>query len=284
MPTSPRHPASILAALGLSALLHTHVQAQSPAEPVDLIVNGRPIYTRLVDAEYARQLAMRGGDTSQISRDQVMHGMVDEALLAQQAEKDEALMKQPLVQASLLRVRQQVLASAMRDAAPVPNPTEAEVDDYYTTHPALFADRRIYALQELWIHDPVPDPAAMERALRQAKDLQAFIQAYVQPQGLRFSINRVTQAADNLPLNHLDEIARRVDGSMIPLARPGNRYSIVYIEASKREPVDRATARPRIHLFLLNGRRMAWMAEQAKTLRARSQIELPPPSTPAPAR
>lgn len=241
-------------------------------------VNGEAIYSNQVENELIRQLSLKNSDPEQISKDSVLNQLIDEHLLAQEMLKEKAVLENPYIQAALDRARSGVLASAAKELSKAPTPTEEELSKYYQKNPGLFADRRIYAIQELRFNEPTTDTKALEKSLGRAKSLPDFISKYAKPSGINFNIIRVTQAAEGIPLDWVATFSKQPDGSLFLVKRKSGLVSIIHIEASKESPISYPSARPAIYQFLLLESRNAWAANRAKELRQSANIEVPSPA------
>lgn len=266
----------IAAALAVLAILPLTSLAEEPQLVAK--VNGAAIYSNQVENELTRQLNLKNSDPEQINKDSILNQLIDEQLLAQDIQKEKAVLENPYIQAALDRARTGVLASAAKELSRAPTPTEEEMSKYYQKNPGLFADRRIYAIQELRFNEPIPDIKALEKSLGRAKSLPDFISKYAKPSGINFNIIRVTQAAEGIPLDWVATFSKQPDGSLFLVKRKSGLVSIIYIEASKDSPVSYPSARPAIYQFLLVDSRNTWAANRAKELRQSANIEVPSPT------
>lgn len=262
--------AAVLATL---AIQHLNSLAEGPQLAAK--VNGVAIYSSQVEAEFNRQLNLKSSDPEQISKDTVLNQLIDEQLLAQDIQKEKAVLENPYIQAALDRARSGVLASAAKELSKTPTPTEEEMSNYYQKNPGLFANRRIYAIQELRFTEPIPDPKALEKSLGKAKSLPDFVSRYAKPSGINFNIVRVTQAAEGIPLDWVETFSKQQDGSLFLVKRKSGLVSVIYIEASKDAPVSYPSARAAIYQFLLVDSRNAWAVNRTKELRQSATIEVP---------
>src|SRR3989442_6526853 len=89
-------------------------------------------------------------ETAERARREILDRLIEQALAKQQAIKKK-LDRSPGVMQAIEAARSEVLARAYLEqvAAAQPRPTAEEVKRYYTGHPELFAQRRIYTLEDL---------------------------------------------------------------------------------------------------------------------------------------
>jgi EpsD family peptidyl-prolyl cis-trans isomerase len=171
--------------------------------------------------------------------------------------------------------------------AGAPKPTPAEVTAYYEAHPALFANRRVFNLQELDIEATTAQLDAARTALAAAKSFTAFVD-YLKTNDIKFRGSEGVRAAEQLPLASVEQFAALKDGQAIFVAAPGGAR-VIHLVSSRNQPVSAQAAVPAIEQFLLNERRRKLIADDLHALRAAAKIEYVgdfasnrPPEPPAP--
>lgn len=230
------------------------VAQMPPAERESLAAARKVALDRLIDQELARQQAV----SMKLDQDPTVQRMVEVA-------KGNAL-------------AQAYIGFKTRD---VPAPTEAEIMRFYTGHPALFSERRIFSIEELAAEVPADQAPKLKARLNKETGLPGIVAA-LQARGFKYNANRAVRTAEQLPMKDLDAIHRMKDGDIaIDLIPQG--LHVVALVASERKPVDLAMARPFIAQYLINERRRQAVEADAKTLRARASIEYTEtnPDTPA---
>jgi hypothetical protein len=153
----------------------------------------------------------------------------------------------------------------------VPRPTPEEVKKYYAANPALFAERRVYNLEELTIEAKPEQIDALRAALQEAKDVGAFV-AVLKEQGYKFSQRQALTPAERLPLDRVAAFASMKDGQASFTALPGGVQVMVMVD-SRLQPVTEDQARPLIEQFLLNERRQKAIQDDLAALRTAAKIE-----------
>src|SRR5205823_10709257 len=114
----------------------------------------------------------------------------------------------PAVLQSLEAAKTEVLARAYLEELEraQPEPSAAEVRRYYSTHPELFAERRIFTLEQI----DVPRTSGIEAALRaRAASPGATLEAiadWLRARELPHSVSRAVRAADRIPLEFLPRL------------------------------------------------------------------------------
>lgn len=134
-------------------------------------------------------------------------------------------------------------------------PSENEVRRYYAEHPELFAQRRVYALEEIALV-PYPGIAAglRERAARGASVEE--IAEWLEERSVRHAVSRGTRAAEHIPLELLPKLLTMKDGEALVLEAGADRLVVVRVAASRAAPLDEASAAPLIQRYLSAARRL----------------------------
>jgi hypothetical protein len=158
--------------------------------------------------------------------------------LARQQALEAGLDRAPQVAQALEAARGEILARAWRQrhAAAQPRPTREEIAAYYAAHPELFAERRLYSLEEV-------------------------------------AVRRFTRAAEELPLELLARLKAMQEGETQLLEDGADGMVMVRLAAARPAPLDAAAAAPLIEKFLAAQRSREALAAEAKRLRAQARIE-----------
>lgn len=234
-------------------------------------VDKHEITVEQVDLVLQQQRGLRAEQLDAASR-QILERLIDQELAVDKASKLE-LDRDPRVMRQIEAARRDVLARvyAERVGEAAPGPTPEQIHAYYEGKPALFAQRRIYTLQEFAI-EAAPEQVPMLRdRLSASNNIGEFVE-FLRANGVRFAANQVVRAAEQLPLPSLDAIARLADGQAIVTQLPRG-LQVLVLAASSLQPVSEEQARPAIEAFLLNERRRKLIDDDSKVLRAAAKIE-----------
>jgi EpsD family peptidyl-prolyl cis-trans isomerase len=202
----------------------------------------------------------------------VLDTLIEQELAAQGA-RASGVDKDPAVLQALEAARREVLARAYQDrlAAGVTERSSDEIDAFYNAHPALFAQRKIYMLQEFNVEAGSPDLAKLRMLVgeaRSAKEMDAKLIAA----NLRYSGQIYARAAEDLPLPVVDKLAALGVGEPLLIEQPTGAR-IYYVLYSQGVPVDRRAASPVIGEFLFTDARRSEVQAKMKSLRAAAKIE-----------
>jgi EpsD family peptidyl-prolyl cis-trans isomerase len=205
-------------------------------------------------------------------RQEVLTKLIDQQLAVEQA-LNKKLERQPEVMAALEASKRDILARAYLDQviAAQGKPTAEEVKKYYTDTPQLFAQRRIYTLQEISIEKNEQLLPALREKVAAAKSMEE-IAGWLKDKGARFNVQSGTRPAEQIPLDMLVVLHSAREGQNVVI--PGAKgIAVMHILTAPLAPVDEATALPRIQQFLGNQRGMQAVEAEMKQLRTKAKIE-----------
>jgi EpsD family peptidyl-prolyl cis-trans isomerase len=234
-------------------------------------VNKDEISLAQVNFLVAQQRNLRPDQTDAAAR-QILDRLVEQQLAMQKA-TDLKLENEPGVQIALDLARREVLGRAYieRTGEAAAKPTAEEIKKYYGEKPALFSERRIYNLQEIGIEARPEQLTEIRERLAASKNTNDFVE-YLKSSGLRFAGNQAVRAAEQLPFNTLEAIAKMKDGQAMIVPTPTGAQ-VVVLAGSRSQPVTEEQARPSIEQYLLTERRRKLVEEDMKALRAAAKIE-----------
>jgi EpsD family peptidyl-prolyl cis-trans isomerase len=203
---------------------------------------------------------------------QVLERLIDQELAVQKADELK-LDRDPRVVQQLEAVKREVLARAYAEKVgeAAAKPTPEEIKKYYDENPPLFAQRRLYNLQEIQIEAPAEQVPALRDKLAGSKNIAEFIE-FLKSSGLRFSGNQAVRSAEQLPLASLKTFAQMQDGQALINPTPSGAI-VVVLAGSRQQPVAEEQARPAIEQFLLNERKRKLLDDDRKALRAAAAIQ-----------
>ncbi len=242
-----------------------------PATQTAAKVNKEEITVHQINGVLAQQRGLKPEQAEEAGK-RVLERLIDQELAVQKA-AELKVDRDPRVVQAIEAARREIVARAYAEklGEGAPKPSAEEVKKYYDDHPALFKERRLYQLQELAIQasaDKLPEIGAK---LKAAKNLNEFI-AYLKAANIQFAGNQAVRAAEQIPLGLLPELAKLKDGQALMTPNP-NGVNVVFLAASRPQPVDEVRATKAIEAFLLNERRRKLIADDLKALRASAKIE-----------
>jgi EpsD family peptidyl-prolyl cis-trans isomerase len=232
-------------------------------------VNGDEISVHQINFVLSRAQGINAENAEQAKQD-ILNKLIDQQLAVQQAEATK-LDRDPGVMQTIEATRRDVLARAYLEkiAAAQPKPTEDEARKYYAEHPELFAQRRIYNLQEILV--PAANVGEVQQLVAQNRSMQD-IAATLKARDVKFAANAGVRSAEQLPLNVIARLHTVKDGQTVIIEAPQGAM-VVRVVASQSQPVPEGEALPRIQQFFANQRNVEAVTNELKALRTRAKIE-----------
>lgn len=202
---------------------------------------------------------------------EVLEKLIDQQLAVEQAIARK-LHRSPEVVTQIEAARREILARAYVQsiAGGLPKSTPEEAKQYFAEHPQLFAERRIYNIEELvvpttpGVAEQLRSFAATDKSMEQAAN-------WLKSKDIKFGSGRATRAAEQIPLDMLAQLHALKDGQSLVTNAP-QATTLVHLVSSQLAPIGAADALPRIEQFLGNKRAGEAVAANVKQLRANAKI------------
>jgi len=268
------HRALLLAAVtALSVALAACEQPATTAEGAMAAKVGGEIIS---EAELSRAVARLGklnAAESAQARGKVLEALIDQHLVSNAA-RNAKLDKDPVVALAMQQAQRQVLVEAylerlFKDLAA---PADTEIQDYYARHPELFAQRKLYRVQELELQLDPARIAEVEAQLKQSRTLAEFAE-WLKAQGIDGKAAGGVRPAEQIPAPMLAQLAKMQVGQVAVMPMGGNRVSVLQLQDSQPQPVTLEQARSTIERVLLNEKRKTLMEAEISKLRASGKLE-----------
>ncbi len=268
-PTWPAVAACVAAVAG-ALLTGCSKSDDKPASQVVAKVNKQEITIHQVNFVLEQQRGLRP-EQAEAARKQALERLIDQELAIQKPSEIK-LDRDPRVMQQLEAARREVLSRAYyeRVGEGASKPSDAQVFKYYNDNPALFAERRVYRLQE-WLIETTPAQVAAVREKAQSGKALTELTDYLRANSFKFDFNQAVRPAEQLPLDSLASFSKMKDGETLIVAKP-NGLLVIAVANARLEPVELARAKPAIEQFLLNEQKRRIIADDVKALRAASTI------------
>jgi EpsD family peptidyl-prolyl cis-trans isomerase len=256
-------------------------KSEDKASQTAVKVNKEEVTVHQINFVLQQQRGLQPDQTEAVSK-QILERLIDQELAVQKAE-DLKLDRDPRVVQQMEAARREIIARAYieKTGEAAAKPTDAEIKAYYDGKPGLFAQRRIYSLQEVIIEATPEQVVTLREQLGVSKSINEFVE-FLKANGYRFSGNQAVRPAEQLPLNLLDTFANLNDGQAV-LLPSATGAQVVLVAGTRSEPVDEARAKPAIEQFLSNEAKRKLLEADIKALRAEAKIEYVGKFAPAPA-
>ncbi|MDP3584457.1 MAG: EpsD family peptidyl-prolyl cis-trans isomerase [Thiobacillus sp.] len=234
-------------------------------------INGTELTVHQVN--YALQrIPNLNAEQSKAASLRVVRNLVEQELLVQKALEDKLDRDTNVVQA-LDAARRQILAEAYmgRKLGTSAEPTDAEVSGYFEQNPELFAQRKIYRLQEISIKAPEDKRDVIRAQLEASKTLNDF-GTWLKAENYEVKAAQGVKPAEQLPQAMLPQLAKMPDGQAMVMNTPDGLLVIVLAD-SQTQPVTLEQAKPAIVRKLKVEARQKAAKAELDALKAAAKIE-----------
>lgn len=204
-------------------------------------------------------------------RREILDKLVDQELAVEQA-VGKKLDRSPEVIMAIESARREILARAYIEqiTAAMAKPTIDEAKKYYSEHPQLFSERRVYNIQEIVLPAATGVADELRSMLDSGKSMED-IANWLKGKDIKFAAGTATRSAEQIPLELLPKIHPLKVGQGLILQSPQS-VTVMRLAAAQSAPVAEEAALPRIQQFLGNQRAAEAAKQEFKTLKAKAKI------------
>ena len=246
--------------------------AEGKATQAAARVDGSEITVHQINQVLERQQGLKP-EQAEAASHQVLESLIDQQLAVAKAEAQK-LDRDPQVVQLLESTRRSILARTYLEkaaAAGAGTPSAEDIRKYYDEKPALFSQRKVYALQEFTVPVGGEQGKALIEQLKATRGPAQFVDV-IKASGVKFNANQITQAAEGLPLGIIDPLSKVSDGEALYIT--GNDgFKALLVVASRSQPVAFEQAKPAIEQYLTAERRREFALNEMKGLRAAAKVE-----------
>lgn len=247
-------------------------EAEKPATQIAAKVNSGEISVHQLNYILSRTGANAGTpDAAPKIRREILDRLIDQELAVEQA-VEKKLDRSPDILMAIENARREILARAYIEqiTATTPKPTADEAKQYYTEHPQLFAERRIYNIQEIVLPATAGVTNELREMLNGGKSMED-IANWLKGKDIKFAGGSATRPAEQIPLELLPKIHPLKVGQGLLMEGPQS-ITLMRLAASQSVPVSEDVALPRIQQFLGNQRAGEAAKQELKGLKAKAKI------------
>jgi len=245
-------------------------ETEKPATQIVAKVNDDEITVHQLNSAVAKVPNVSPENVDEV-RKEVLEKLVNQQLAVQQAEKNKIDRSAEVVM-MMDAAKRDILTKAYLSqlVGNLPQPSEQESSKFYDEHPELFAQRRIYKLQEIVI--PRKDAPLDEiREAAGSKSMDDMV-AWLKSKNIQYRTAGATRAAEQISLPMLAEVSSLQDGQTKLIETP-EALTVVHLISSELSPVDKEAAMQRIPRFLANEQAKDIINEDLQRLKTAAKIE-----------
>ena len=259
----------LLAAMGLSAC---HDQGKATSK-ILARVNGDNITAGQLDAEMLRIGGLQGesAGTPPVMRKQVLEALIDRQVLLDGALHNKINRNAEVMQ-TIERFKTQVIVQAYLEskAANSVKPSTAEIDDYYQSHPALFAHRKILDIHQLRIAPQ--DFSAPLKAVMDSAILLEQVEAWLIGHKIAFAEAALSYTSADMPSEIIGEL-QKLGGNHLFILKEEDQVLLCALTDLRESPVMKAAASAQIERYLFNNKMHEVAAAEIARLRSAAKID-----------
>jgi EpsD family peptidyl-prolyl cis-trans isomerase len=203
---------------------------------------------------------------------QITQKLVDRQILVQEALKNK-LDRNPRVMDTIENARLQILAQAYLEdkVSSIAKPTEAEIADYHAKHTDIFANRKVYVMDEVVFSVGADKVAELQSLSNSAKTLDD-VNKWLDANQIKSARTQAAHAAETLPPELLSKLSKMVVGELIFINANGRTIAGRMVEI-KEVPISEVDAKPLIERILTGQKRKQAAEDEMKRLRSTAKIE-----------
>ncbi|MDP1658931.1 MAG: EpsD family peptidyl-prolyl cis-trans isomerase [Methylotenera sp.] len=244
---------------------------EKPETQVVAKVNGDEISIHQVNFQLTRMGPMNEAQ-SKVASEKILTRLVEQQLLKQQAIVAK-IDRDPRIVQAVESSNDEILAQAYLEQlmSKAAKPPATEIDTFYNTHPELFANRRIFRLQELVVDVSKDKFSEVESNLKDIKGINE-IAVWLTSKKYAFTANSNVRTAEQIPSDLLKKLQPLKDGEFI-VASAERTINIIHLAASQSAPVTREKAKPIIEQFFLNQTRANVAKKEMAEIKDKAKIE-----------
>lgn len=263
-------PLFLSTALGLAACGNKEVEKS--ATQIAAKVNSGEISVHQINYVLTRAgAAANTPEKAAKMRREILDRLVDQELAVEKA-VEKKLDRSPDVLMAIESARREILARAYIEqiTAALAKPTAEEAKQYYSEHPQLFAERRIYNIQEIVLPTSAGVTSELREMLSTGKSMED-IANWLKGKDIKFAGGSATRPAEQIPLELLPKIHPLKVGQGLLIEGPQS-ITLMRLAAAQSVPISEDAALPRIQQFLGNQRAGEAAKQEFQALKAKAQI------------
>jgi EpsD family peptidyl-prolyl cis-trans isomerase len=263
--------ASAILCLGLTAC--GNKEEKKAASQLAAKVGAAEISVHQINQVLSRNNALAASpEAAKAMSREILEKLIDQQLAIEQAVENK-LDRTPEVLSQIEASRREIIAKAylQKIASAQPKPSTEEVKKYYSDYPQLFAERRIYNLQETVVPSTSGVVDQFRGFVASGKSIEESV-AWLKNKDVKFRTRAVRLEAEKIPLETLARLHKMKDGQSM-LAESAQGVAMLRIAGSQAAPVSEAIALPRIEQYLTNRSTTEALTAKFKELRAATKID-----------
>jgi peptidyl-prolyl cis-trans isomerase C len=259
---------TVLAICGLIAACGKKESAEKTSQSI-VSVNGEDITFLQLNNELQRVKVNPEQQTQ--AEKQIVAKLVDRQILVQASIKDK-LDRNPQVLQAIENAKMQILAQSYLEnvTSSVPKPTDADIAEYRNNHADIFADRKVYVMDQLVFTEKANLNNELEALSDNAKTIEDVIKWLTEHQ-ITYAQAKEAHSAESLPPEFLTKISKMAIGEII-FFKTNQRIMVSRMIEIINKPISEVDSKPIIERILLAQKRKKFAEEEISRLRTAAEI------------
>jgi len=246
-------------------------ETEKPASQVAAKVNGTEITVHQLNF-YVSKAGNLSTEKSEQVRKVVLDQLIEQELFAAKAIEGKLDTKPETVMAIEMAKKEILARSYLEQQLAAGEKLQRGADvRYYYAHPELFAERKIYNLQELSFGVGTAKPEEIQELIKEKKSLEQIAERLTK-QGIQFTKAGGIRAAEQLPLDILPQLHAAKTGDLLFIT-DAKDHNVILIVGTRSEPVEESKATPIIQRFLSSKLVNDLKNKELKALKSTAKIE-----------
>jgi peptidyl-prolyl cis-trans isomerase C len=202
---------------------------------------------------------------------QIIEKLVNRQILVQESLKAK-LDRDPLVMQAIENAKMQILAQSYLEnkTASVPKPSDAEIIDYRSNHADIFANRKVYIMDQLVFTANASHDNALETLSNTAKTIED-VTKWLNEHQVTYAQAKEAHPAETLPPDFLTKLSKMATGDLI-FFKTNGRIMVSRMADIQDKPISEADSKPIIERILSGQKRKLIADAEMNRLRSAANI------------
>lgn len=259
---------TVLVICGLMVACGKKERAEKTSQSI-VSVNGEDITFLQLNNELQRAKVKPEQQTQ--AEKQIVAKLVDRQILVQASIKEKLDRNAQVLQA-IENAKMQILAQSYLEnkISSAPKPTVSEINDYRNKHADIFANRKVYVMEQVVFTENASLSNELEALSDTAKTIDEVTKWLTEHQ-MQYAQAKEARAAESLPPELLSKISKMAIGEII-FFKTNQRIMVSKMTDIVNKPISEADAKPIIERILLAQKRKQFADAEINRLRNAAEI------------
>ena len=266
------HPPLLISALIMSlALVSCGGSGEKGKTQVVAKVNGEEITVHQLN-QALRAMGPNAAANQEAAGKNALEGLINQTIGVQEAKKQK-LDRDPAFLQAKVSAEQRMLLDAYlsKSLQKTAVPSAAEIQAYYTKHPELFSNRKLYMFNQLAAKAGKEGVASLGSKVAEVKTLDEYV-TWLKEKGVEYNVTSDIKPSEQLPMPLLVNMQKLQPGD-IGYLKANDGVVAVQVLQTIQQPLTEAQAKPLIERYLGRQEQMESAQKLLTDLRASAKIE-----------